>query len=393
MATVPAAYPFIEITIDTSALAPVAQRSPHVVAVVGKTPSGAAGGAATPAKPYEVSTLGDAAQLFAQVSGGGTVTPTTLYSSLQIALLQDPGPSKIYGVRVDGDDYESALASLTAVDDVDFVSLANEHTVGAAAAGSTPPTDLMALKDHVESATSQGNKRIGVAMVDPGMPKTLTYAADVDTAVQTLKSDVSRMIVVVARGATGDVATASMAAIAGYDPQVSMVLKRVAGLSTPIELAFTPTEIKQLSEDGIIPLIRPSLIAGDALRFAEGRFYTTDAELLYIDIVRVLDDIDFRLRAGLIGTIGDARITTYGLRSVAMRIDSILGPLKASAVIDDYSYTIPVLNILNVPQSTWSPGDTAVVQNARANRTVDVLISVTYGPAVHNLRVTLAPKF
>ncbi len=393
MATVPAAYPFIEITIDTSALAPVAQRSPHVVAVVGKTPSGAAGGAATPAKPYEVSTLGDAAQLFAQVSGGGTVTPTTLYSSLQIALLQDPGPSKIYGVRVDGDDYESALASLTAVDDVDFVSLANEHTVGAATAGSTPPTDLMALKDHVESATSQGNKRIGVAMVDPGMPKTLTYAADVDTAVQTLKSDVSRMVVVVARGATGDVATASMAAIAGYDPQVSMVLKRVAGISTPIELAFTPTEIKQLSEDGIIPLIRPSLIVGDALRFAEGRFYTTDAELLYIDIVRVLDDIDFRLRAGLIGTIGDARITTYGLRSVAMRIDSILGPLKASAVIDDYSYTIPVLNILNVPQSTWSAGDTAVVQNARANRTVDVLISVTYGPAVHNLRVTLAPKF
>ena len=124
----------------------------------------------------------------------------------------------------------------------------------------------MALKDYVESATSQGNKRIGVAMVDPGMPKTLTYAADVDTAVQTLKSDVSRMVVVVARGATGDVATASMAAIAGYDPQVSMVLKRVAGISTPIELAFTPTEIKQLSEDGIIPLIRPSLIVGDALR-------------------------------------------------------------------------------------------------------------------------------
>lgn len=392
MATVPAAYPFIEITIDTSALAPVAQRSPHVVAVVGKTPAGAAGGAAATDKPYEVGTLDDAAQLFAQVTGG-TVAPTPLYSSLQLALLQNPGPSKIYGVRVDADDYAGALASLIAVDDIDFVSLANEHTVGAAASGSTPASDLMALKDHVESATSQGNKRIGVAMVDPAMPKTLTYADDVNTAVQTLKSDISRMVVVVARGATTDVATAAMGAIAGYDPQISMVLKQVAGVSTPIELAFTPTEIKELSEDGIIPLIRPSLIAGDALRFAEGRFYTTDDELLYIDIVRVLDDIDFRLRAGLIGTIGDARITLYGLRSVAMRIDSILGPLKASAVIDDYSYTIPVLDILNVPQATWSPGDTATVQNARANRTVDVLISVTYGPAVHNLKVTLAPKF
>lgn len=393
MATVPAAYPFIEITIDTSALAPIAQRSPHVVAVVGKTPTGAAGGAATPDKPYEVSTLDDAAQLFAQVSGSGVVTPTTLYDSLQIALLQDPGPSKIYGVRVGTDDYAGALASLTAVDDVDFVSLANEHAIGAAAAGATPPTDLMALKDHVESATSQGNKRIGVAMVDPAAPKTITYPDDTNTAVATLKSDISRMVVVVARGATTDVATAAMAAIAGYDPQVSMVLKRVAGVSTPIELAFTPTEIKELSEDGIIPLIRPSLIAGDALRFAEGRFYTTDDELLYIDIVRVLDDIDFRLRAGLIGTIGDARITVFGLRSVAIRIDSILGPLKASAVIDDYSYTIPVLNILSVPPSAWSPGDTATVENARANRTVDVLISITYGPAVHNLKVTLAPQF
>ena len=392
MATVPAAYPFIEIHIDTSALQPIATRSPHVVAIVGKTPSGPSGGIAVPAKPYEVSTLDDASSLFAQVNAGA-VAPTPLYSSLALAMLQSPGPSKIYGVRVDGDNYAAALAALEAVDDIDFVSLAMEPAVGAAAAGATPPTDLMALKDHVESATSQGNKRIGVAMVDPATAKTPTYPADVNTTVTPLKSDISRMIVVAARGATTDVASAAMAAIAGYDPQISMVLKSVAGVSMPIEANYTPTEIKQLSEDGIIPLIKPALIVSDALRFAEGRLYTTDAELLYIDIVRVLDDIDFELRAGLIGLVGDARITKQGLRLVATRIDGILGPLVSSAEIDDYSFSIPVLNILSVPQSAWSAGDTLTVQNARANRTVDVTISITYGPAVHHLIVTLAPKF
>ena len=45
----------------------------------------------------------------------------------------------------------------------------------------------------------------------------------------------------------------------------------------------------------------------------------------------VLDDIDFRLKAGLIGSVGDARITKAGLTLVANRIDGILGPLKRGA--------------------------------------------------------------
>jgi hypothetical protein len=33
------------------------------------------------------------------------------------------------------------------------------------------------------------------------------------------------------------------------------------------------------------------------------------------------------------------------------------------------------------------------VQTARANRIVELTVTVTYGPAVHRLKVTLAPKF
>ena len=55
-----AAYPFIEVKIDTSGLQPVAERSPGVVAVVGKTATGAAGGTADTNKPYVVETLDQA---------------------------------------------------------------------------------------------------------------------------------------------------------------------------------------------------------------------------------------------------------------------------------------------------------------------------------------------
>src|SRR3954447_376019 len=119
----------------------------------------------------------------------------------------------------------------------------------------------------------------------------------------------------------------------------------------PVETQFSPTEIKSLSDEEIIPIIDPALVPGESLHFAEGRAFTTDADLLYVDIVRVLDDIDFRLKAGLVGTIGDARITKAGLSGVKARTEGILGPLQRAAVIDAYEVMIPVLDILFIPES------------------------------------------
>lgn len=389
---VPAAFPFIEVKIDTSALVPVAERAPGVIAVVGKTPNGVAGGTADVNKPFPVDTVSQAAELFARVTND-VVAETALFRSLKTALLQDPKPSKIYGVRVSGTNYAAALSSLEAADDVNFVSLAEEFDVGTAAAEGNPPTNLLALKDHVETMSAQGQKRIGVAMINPNTAKSPTYVADITAAVNALKSDSSRMVVVAARGAAGDAATASMAAIAGFAPHISIVLKKVRGVTIPVESQFGPSEIKGLSEAGINPIIDPALIVGESLHFAEGRTFTSDASLLYIDILRTLDDIDFRLKAGLIGSIGDARITRAGLTLIQARAEGILGPLKRNAVIDEFSIDIPVLNILGIPESARTPTDNSIVATARANRTVDMFISVTYGPAVHRLRVTLAPKF
>ena len=385
---VQAAFPFIEVRIDTTGLTPVSQRAPGVIAIVGKTAAGSAGGVATPDTPFVVSTSDDAVTLFAE-KVSNVVTDTPLSRALKIAMLQDPAPSKIYGVRV-GTDYGPALAALEGVDDVTFVSLAEEYDVGVVG---PPTTNLLALKEHVETMSAQGLKRTGVAAVDPGTPKSPTYPADVDAALGTLRSSVSRMIVVAARGAspTTDAAAAAMAAIAGFEPQVSMVLKKIRGVTMPLASQFSPSEIRQLAEAGINPVIDPSLIEGTSLHFAEGRNYTSDADLLFIDIVRVLDDIEFRLKAGLIGLVGDARISKLGLTRVKLAVESILEPLVTRAVLDGFTVSIPLLDILNLPESARTPGENADVATARANRAVELLITAEYPPAMQLIRVTLAP--
>jgi hypothetical protein len=392
MPTVPAAFPFIQVTIDTSGLTPVAQRAPGVIAVVGTTPNGNAGGSAAVNTPLTVDTPADAADLFSKTTNNVTAS-TPLYDSLMLAMLQDPKPSKIYGVRASGTDYVAALSALEGVDDVTFVSLASEATVGAAAAGANPASGLMALKAHCENMSAAGHKRIGFGMIDPTRAKSATYATDALTAVDSLKSSTSRMVLVAARGSTNDAATAAMASIAGYAPHISAVLKPVRGVTMPTASQYSPGEIKALSEGQVIPLIEPTMMVGEILRFAEGRCFTSDASLLYIDIIRTLDDIDFRLKAGLIGAVGDARITKAGMTLVRARTDGILDPLRRTGVIADYSISIPVLDILSTPESTWTAADSSAVVTARANRTVDMYVSITYGPAVHQLRVTLAPKF
>ena len=391
MAAVAAAFPFIEVKIDTSGLTPIATRSPGVIAIVGKTPDGADGGSAALNEPQVIDTLDQAAKLFAR-KVAGVVTETTLYKSLKTAMLQDPKPSKIYGVRIK-DNYAAGLAALEGLDDVTFVSLAAESDIGVVAAGTNPPTNLTALKAHVENMSAQGNKRIGVAMVSPATAKSDNYVSDVATALAPLKSDSSRMVIIAARGASIDAATAAMAAIAGFEPHISTVLKRVRDVTLPLLSQYGPSEIKGLSEAGIIPLIDPAMIVGEGLHMAEGRTFTTDASLLFIDTVRTLDDIDFRLKAGLIGQIGDARITKSGMTSVKIQVEAILGPLLRRNVIAGFTVDIPVLNVLNLPESTWSATDRAIVVDARSNRIVDLLVTVTYGPAVHRLKVTLAPKF
>lgn len=380
------AYPFIKVEIVPPP-APVLSRSPGVIAVVGKTPAGADGGSAPLNAPREVSSPADAVDLFAKRNAAGAAVDTTLSASLKLAFQQDPQPSKVYGVRVDDDKYADALATLEGIDDITFVALAHEYSID----------PLLELKAHVENCSAAGNKRIGVVMVDPTRARGQTWAADtigsLTGAGKVLRSDVSRMIVVAGRApddATApDFAVAAMAAIAGKPPEVSPVLKQVRGTAIPPELAFSPSEIKALSQEGIIPIIDPALIAGEGQFMADGVLFTSDATRPYVDIVRVLDDLEFRLRAGLIGTIGDARISREGLILVKATADGILGPLQRRGMIDDYKVTIPLLDRLAIPEAARTAADVAEITSARASRAVDMTVVTVYAAQIHQLGVKL----
>ncbi|MEQ8766299.1 MAG: hypothetical protein RL885_20460 [Planctomycetota bacterium] len=379
------AYPFVEISLDRTGLQPVAQRAPGVLAVLGKSSSGTA----TKNDPVAVEDAAGAKGLF----GSGT----DLTQALNAAFLQNPAPSKIYGVKVDGNDWASALTAIEATDDVTFVALAGVPVKITGAATQNDP--IVALKAHCEQQSAAGNKRIGVAAIDPGHTKKANYTADVIGRATGLKSSEGRMVLIAARGAEADgggvaeVAAAAASAIAGQAPATSMVLKKIKGFQLPLATQFGPTEIKELSTDGIIPIIDPSLITGTSLHFAEGTTYTADETVKYIDVVRLLDDIEFRLKARLIGVIGDARITRTGLAAVIRRASAVLDQVQSSGGITSYSISIPVYEALLKPEATRTPGEAALINDSRADRLVDMTIVVVIGPAIHRLRVALKPRF
>jgi hypothetical protein len=184
-----------------------------------------------------------------------------------------------------------------------------------------------------------------------------------------------------------------MGAAAGYPPGTSVVLKQVRGFTMPVTSQYIPAEITALSGQGIIPLIDPALIPGSGLYLADGGVFSSDAARNYFDVVTLLDQMEFALRAGLIGTVGDSRITKAGLTAVRVRIEGILGPFLASGVIDSFSVVIPLLAILALPDSARDAADTDRVVTARQTRRVDVVILVEIAATIHQLNVTLVPHF
>lgn len=391
--TVTAEFPFIRVTIDTRGLQPAATRAFGNVAVVGST---GGFGTAVAGTPVLVGSEAEARTLFADVDSSGAIANDgadagALYHAVRTVLLQDPAPSRVYAVATDdGDgspDYGAALASIAAAP-VQFVCLAGE----------TDPAALAALKTHVETVSADGERRIGVAAVDPDLavPDGSTFAQAAEAAYGGLKSDVSRMVLAAARVApegsapAADVAAAVMGAMAGYPVHVSVLMKQVRGVRVPIARQFTGSEVKQLAEQFMLPLIDPELVPGEGIFIGSGRTYTTDTSRLYVDVVRVLDDIEFRLKAGLIGTIGNVRIDRLGMQALRSRVDAILGPLLTGGVVAGYSTDIPLLPILEQEEANRSPGAAATLTTARTSRVVEVLLSVTYAGSVHFLDVNLA---
>lgn len=335
--------------------------------------------------PTDLLTVG-APVVFTDPSEARRRAPGTLGDAIALAFSQTPGPLQITGVRVDSTtpNWQAGLDSLS-TRDVQIVAVAGAplDTAAAAVGGA-----IRLLADHVDSVSNtggDGKERIGVAMLAKGATDPTIVSGGL----------VSERMVYVAHRSDDDVAAAVAGTIAGYEPHISMLLKPVKVDSDP----FSAAEIDQLNGsetfasgpagNGVNWLVDPPLIPGQGNYLGEG--YTGDpgGGKKYIDIVRTIDDVSFRLKAQLIRSIGNVRVSRSGLRALIAQLEAVLTPLVQQGVIEGFEILIPILALLDRPPATLSAAEQQQINDAQSQRVVELLVSVDYAGAIHRVALTL----
>lgn len=265
-----------------------------------------------------------------------------------------------------------------------MVTVAETPLDAATGAADGPIGKLAAHVIGVSNTGPDGMERMGVAMLDKGVsdPTVVTGAL------------ASERMVYIAHKSDADVAAAVAGTIAGYEPQISLLLKQVAITSAP----FTSAEIDQLNGvelfgsgpagQGVNWLVDPPLIPGSGTYLGEG--YTGNpGGKKYINIVRTMDDISFRLKSQMISSIGNLRISRPGLRGMVAQLQAVLDPLVNAEMINGYELVVPTLILLDKQPETRTASEEKQIQAAQNQRVVEVLIAVEYAGAIHRLDITL----
>jgi hypothetical protein len=297
-----------------------------------------------------------------------------LGTSVKLALGQGPGPTLVYAVRTDAADGANAFSNalnIVANLPVQIVMLANKPLTAAAGAA-----EVELLAGHVNTVSStggDGKERIGVAMLGKGVT---------DTGVLTGTMLINRMVMV-AHQSDEDAAAAVSGVIGGQQPFISMLLKQVA---IDMSTLFSDSEIDAFNTARINWLTQSPLL-GKGIYMGEG--YTLGASQPYIDVVRVIDDISFKLKANLISSIGVLRISRSGLRAIGSEMSAVLEPYLQADVINSYSVFVPLLVLLDKDPSSLTDVELQEIHNAQVTRTVDAVVSVEYAGAIHRLNITL----
>jgi hypothetical protein len=309
--------------------------------------------------------------------------PGDLGEAIALTFAQTPGPTLVYGVPVDADNPNWADA-LTAVAGLNaqLVMLAN---IPVTSATREPAGAIGLLSAHVTSVSNTGGdgmERMGVAMLEKG-------ATDPAVIVT------NERMVYIAHNSDQDAAAAVTGTIAGYEPFVSMLLKPVNIISAP----FTPADIDKLNGPetsksgpagkGVNWLTSPALIPGNGVYLGEGYTGAPGSGKKYIDVCRMVDDVAFRLKARLISSIGNVRISRSGLRALIAQMEAILTPLVDADVLNRFEIVVPVLTLLDKDPAARTPAEQEQIHQAEVQRLVEVLAAVEYAGAVHRISITL----
>lgn len=365
---------YITVTPITNMFKPV-ERAFGDVAIVGATDADATGPVRKPIPITNPESVSDPS------NPGGKGKPVdsaawfkgALGRSVRLALEQSPGPSTVYAVRTDAaNPLQAGLTELAKIP-VQIVAIAERPLVAA----NDGRAEIEALAAHVGSVSAtggDGKERIGVAMLG----KDVT-----DTSVVTGNMSIDRMVMVAHRS-NQDAAAAVAGAVAGREPHASVLLKPV---KIAMDEQFSDSEIDAFNTARVNWLTDPALLPGKGIVMGEG--YTLGAQLPYVDVVRTIDDISFRLKARLIQTIGELRISRSGLRALVSQMTAILQPLRDREVIESYEVFIPILVLLDKPPATLTDAELQQINNAQNDRVVDAVVSVDYAGAIHRLNITL----
>ena len=109
----------------------------------------------------------------------------------------------------------------------------------------------------------------------------------------------------------------------------------------------------------------------------------------YIDVVRVVDDVSFRLKAQLINSIGNVRISRSGLRALIAQMEAILNPLLDDGTLNSFELVVPLLTLLDKDPATLTADEAALIHAAEVARLVQVAAALEYAGAIHRISITL----
>jgi hypothetical protein len=348
------------------------------IAVVGRT-------SAPPATADAAEAAADApvSVAFTRPDAALDAFPGDLGDAIALAFGQTPGPTLVYGVPVDetAPDWAEALNVVAGLN-AQLVVLANTPVNTTTKQPGGPIGLLSAHVTSVSGTGGDGMERMGVAMLEKGATDPTVILSN------------ERMIYI-AHNSDDDAAAAVAGTVAGYQPSVSLLLKPVNIISP----SFAPADIETLNgperDDsgpggkGVNWLTSPALIPGNGVYMGEGYTGSPGSGKKYVDVVRFVDDMSFRLKAQLINSIGNVRISRSGLRALIAQMEAILTPFADAEVLNRFEIVVPVLTLLDKDTATLSAAEVEVIHQAEVQRLVQVLVAVEYAGSVHRLSVTL----
>ncbi|HWE37631.1 MAG TPA: hypothetical protein VG406_13770 [Isosphaeraceae bacterium] len=324
-----------------------------------------------------------------------------LAKSINLALTN--GALQVWAYQIDGwDSFDGTSPALA-----DF---ANRQINIVCLSSDSNPDHITVLRGHVESSSPNDaggggiRPRIGVAMLPEGgivgaggkVSNKFSDWKSTGEATSPMSWASSRMVFV-AHNSPDDAAAAVAGSIAGYDPWVSLVLKPVTGIRSVRDFSdqdllglLHPDQVG-LVQPHVNPITHPDFLAGSGLVMGEGFTADGTGERLYIDIVRTIDDIAFRVKATLTSpqVIGTLRVNRPGLRILQSILRAMLNERVADGEIDDYAIDIPIQAIAEKAPKDRTADEEKQLEQVQNGRQLALNISITYAGAIHQLIVTL----